>query len=75
MRAAFGEPVVAREIVHRHVVLVDPLAGRNRAGGEPDDLAELAHRLAVATGAVAILWPRGTRSRAVTFATVEPGPS
>ena len=42
---AFGELVVALEIrPHGEVVLVHPIAGRDRLRGEADDLAELQHR-------------------------------
>ena len=42
---AFGETVVAREVVQRDVLLVHPVAGRDRLGGKADDLPVFAHRL------------------------------
>ncbi len=44
----FGEMIVAGEIVHHDVVLVQPLARRDRGGRKADDLAELEDGLALA---------------------------
>src|SRR5260221_1163267 len=38
--------IVAVEIAHRQIVRVDMLAGPDRLGGEAEDLAVFAHRLA-----------------------------
>jgi hypothetical protein len=43
-----ADAVVAGEVVERDVVLVHPFAGRDRARRKADDLAELAHRRALA---------------------------
>jgi hypothetical protein len=43
----FGECVVAGEIVHLDIVLVHPIAGRDRLRGKADDLPEFADRLAL----------------------------
>ena len=39
--------IVAGEFVHRAIVLVHPVAGGDRSGGEADDLSELADRRAL----------------------------
>ena len=56
-------------------MLVDVLAGRDRSGGEADDLAELADRLALGDFRVATLWLRGIGAWAVIPATSRPAAS
>src|SRR5262249_43133513 len=41
-----AEMIVARELLHRAIVLMHPLAWRDRTGGETDDLPEFANRRA-----------------------------
>ena len=58
--------IVARKFFNRAIVLVHPFARRDRAGGEANDLPELADWRAFPTGTTAIFRPFGTRWRATT---------
>jgi hypothetical protein len=68
------EAIVAREIVHDDVVFVQPVARRDLLGGKSDDWPNLRTGWSCAIFAIAILCPRGMRSRAVTPAAATPGP-